>query len=622
MEDPTPRPAPAEPAGRRLDSWKAIAAHFGRDVTTVRRWERREGLPVHRLFHSKLGSVYAYTHELDDWWSARRPEKAPTPHPSLEALEQDADDSAPPPVPTPQRRDLRRLAVWAGSGLGLMSALAVTPLPHQLSEWLGPRGERTADARAADPLIRGIAVLPLTDLAADSRGTAFVDGMTAGLVSGLARSDSLKVIGPASVMRYRTAGRPSLTRVARDLDVDAVLEGSLVKVDDRVRLNVTLVHAATRHQLWGGSYDRPLQDVLALQSDIARAVASHVDRRAAPLERRLAARVRPDAYEAYVEGRAHAQHVTPAGLARAVASFEQAIARDPDFALAHAALAAALIDQGIHGGGEAVHRIAEVRQAVVRALALDPGLAEAHTIAGMVRCWYDWDWSGAEASFRRAIELEPSLVSAHLEYSVLLQTLGRLDEAIASAARAVLLDPQSPLALAGEGRAMYRARRYADAEARYQRALAIDPESGVALDRLAQLYLAKRRAGEARETLDRLERLPSHRPLGALHARLAALSNDAASARRLLAKLPASTGPQAIAAIHVELGDHDRALAVLDRGVAERTFVPVAWSNPELDPLRSRPQFAGLVRRMGLPADRLVALGRAPALAARPGCAP
>jgi Tfp pilus assembly protein PilF len=422
-------------------------------------------------------------------------------------------------------------------------------------------------------------------------------------------------------MRYRAAGRPPLAQIARELDVDAVLEGTLVRVDERVRLNVMLVHVATRRQIWGGSYDRSIRDVLALQSDIARAVASQVDRRIVPPQRRYAARVRPDAYELYVQGRFHARELTPASLARAVASLEQAIGRDPDFAPAHAALASALIEQGIFGG-ESIHRIAEVRQAMVKALALDPDLAEAHTIAGMVRGWYDWDWSGAEASFRRALELEPGLVSAHLEYSVLLQTLGRFDEAVASAARAVLLDPASPLAIAGEGRAMYRARRYADAEARYQRALAIDPESGVALDRLAQLYLVQHRVDNARQTLARLERLPSYRPLTALHARLAAIGHDGASARRLLARLPEATGPQAVAAIHVELGEHDRALAVLDRGISARTFVPVALSNPELDPIRTRPQFARLVKNMGLPVDRIVALGRGPAVAARPGCAP
>jgi hypothetical protein len=184
MVDPTPEHTPASSQGERLDSWKAIAAHFGRDVTTVRRWERREGLPVHRLFHAKLGSVYAYTHDLDEWWRARRAERPASGSPTEAlAIEQDGIDASVPSVPHRQGREWRRFSVWAGSGLAVVSVLILSPPARELSQWLGAHDDAAAVRPADSLLIRGVAVLPLTDLAAEGGRTAWVDGMTAALVS-------------------------------------------------------------------------------------------------------------------------------------------------------------------------------------------------------------------------------------------------------------------------------------------------------------------------------------------------------------------------------------------------------------------------------------------------------
>jgi Tfp pilus assembly protein PilF len=245
-----------------------------------------------------------------------------------------------------------------------------------------------------------------------------------------------------------------------------------------------------------------------------------------------------------------------------------------------------------------------------QALDLDPNLAAAHDTLGRVRLHYDFDWPGAEAAFRRAIELEPGSVAAHNGYTLFLQALMRYDEALAEAGRARALDPLSPMAVTEEGRVFYRARRYAEAEERYERALALDPGFGSALDRLVQLRLAQGRLTEARQALELLEHLPSHRPRRsvALRAQLEAASGNAEAARRGLAELPEEASlPRAV--IRIALGDHDGAFVELERGVGRKVIGPYAWANPEFDPIRSDPRFARLMREMGLPVDRLVSLG-------------
>jgi TolB-like protein/DNA-binding winged helix-turn-helix (wHTH) protein/Tfp pilus assembly protein PilF len=521
------------------------------------------------------------------------------------------DESPAAERPTEQARapqEVRPRRAWTG-WTGLLAGMAVTALVA-----VGVASIRRADPVDAAP-IRSLAVLPLANLTGDAAYEYFSDGMTDALITDLASLPALHVISRQSVMRYKGSAK-SLPEIARELGVDAVVEGSVARSRERVRVTAQLVHAGTDRHVWARSYDRELADVLELQAEIAAAVASQVhDRLGArsPVARQAPREVSPGAYELFLQGRFSLHQLNPASLERAVEYFEKARAADPGFARAHAGIAAATFMQEFWGGRPRSALQEIVRESLRRALELDPDLSDAQDTLGRVLLHYDYDWTGAEAAFRRAIELEPSSVAAHNGYSLLLQALARYDEALAEAAKAVALDPLSPMAVTEEGRVLYRARRLAEAEERYRRALELDPGFGSALDRLAQLYLVQGRLAEAREAIERLEQLPSHRRrfLVGLRARLEAAAGNRAEARRLLNDLPGSPEfPRA--AIHVALGEHDRALAELDQAVSRKTLGPYAWGNPELDPLRGDPRFARAVARMGLPVERLVALGRAP----------
>jgi TolB-like protein/DNA-binding winged helix-turn-helix (wHTH) protein/Tfp pilus assembly protein PilF len=451
--------------------------------------------------------------------------------------------------------------------------------------------------------IGSLAVLPLANLSSDPAQEYFSDGMTDALITQLASLPGMRVISRQSVMRYKGSSRP-LPEIARELGVDAVIEGSVVRAGDRVRVTAQLIHASTDGHLWARSYDRPVTDVLGLQADIARAVAAQVRRTlGSPATNRVAAGVDPRAYELYLQGRFHVHELSPASLDRAAEYFRQSLALDAGFAPAHAGLARARFMREFWGEGRFRLHEPEVRAAVDRALALDPGLADARDMLGRVRLHYDWDWAGAEAEFRRAIAAEPSLADAHIGYSLLLQALLRFEEAVAEAETAVALDPRSPMAITEAGRVLYRARRYPEAEEHYLRALALDPGFGSALDRLVQLYLAQGRLAEARQALERLERLPSHRARAraSLRARLEAASGNAAAARRLLAEVKSSVTGALPVAVYIALGDQDLALSELERYRDRRLLLPYSLSNPELDPLRAHPRFARLVESMGLP---------------------
>jgi TolB-like protein/tetratricopeptide (TPR) repeat protein len=451
----------------------------------------------------------------------------------------------------------------------------------------------------------------LRNLSADPSQEYFVDGLTAAIIGELARVEPLHIISHTSVMQYRTPNR-SLPRIGRELGVDAVVEGAVLRQGDDVRISVNLVHAETDRQIWAEIYTRPLRDVLTLQAEVAQAVVSQVLRRTVvPADGPHKARVTPEAYELYLRGQFSRERRNAAAIERAIDDLERAQALDPAFAPAVAALAGAKYERDIVAGELGDSR-AEVREMAFKAIALDPSLAEAHVELGRVLFVYDWDWIGAERAFRRAIELKPNLAPAYGQYSFLLQAQARFEEAVAQARKAVAIDPRSALSLSDEGRALYRARRFDEAEDLYARSLELDPGFVFTISRQLDLYIDQGRFTEALRLLHRLEQSPPHRTVIFHRIMLEAAMGKVTAARRLMTQeIESDTVTRRnAAAVFVALGEHDRALATLEAAATERTILPFTLTDPELDPLRSNPRFIRLVERMGLPVERLVLLRR------------
>ncbi|HEX2341725.1 MAG TPA: tetratricopeptide repeat protein, partial [Vicinamibacterales bacterium] len=453
----------------------------------------------------------------------------------------------------------------------------------------------------------------LANLSGDPAQEFFADGMTEALIADLAKISSLKVISRTSVMRYRGTTR-SLPEIARELGVDAVIEGSVQRSQDRIRITAQLIDASSDRHLWADSYDRSAQDVLALQSEVARAIATQVRARVSPEEAaRLqnARTVKPDAYEAYLLGRHHIARRNPESLERALESFQKATELDPTFALGWAGLSGAYIERDVWAG-LGVGRLADAaRAAALEAIRLEPDLADAHRALAAVRFQYDWDWPGTEASYLKAIELNPSLADAYTGYAYYLTAMGRFDESIANARRAAELDPLSPVLVGSYGRALYRARRYEDALARYKRALEIDPEDRPSLSRIAEAYIELGKYQEALSFADRLEKVglapAAARARGRIYAAMGRTSEALAEIERI--KRDNTAGDRAVtyAAIYAQLGCADEAIAALEQGVeahfrrepgAMQPFVPM---DPVFDPIRGHPRFVAMLERAKLP---------------------
>ena len=511
------------------------------------------------------------------------------------------------------RGGLRRPVLWAGVVIGAIALAAATVLfivPGGISSRIG-RLTGASSAPAATPEIRGLAVLPLRNIGGDTTQDFFADGMTSALITELAKVESLNVISQTSVMRYRERSDRSLPEIGKELGVDAIVEGSVLRVGDRVRISVDLVHASTDRHLWAQSYEQPLVDVLSLQSEVARAVVGHIESRVSSRtdgDGKRQARVHPEAYELFLRGELSVAHGNPSGVDRAVGYYERALALDPDFAPAHAGLAGAHFAQEFWGTAPSRSNIDKVRASVARALSLDPNLADAHVMKARILFNYDWDWAGTEASLKRAIDLSPGLAFAYETYCWLLLAQGRRDEALAAARKTVRLDPRSSYMVFTEGRVLHRVRRYREAEDAYKRAIDLDPGFPVPYSALALLYTTERRITDAREMLERRGRLPSARvdpyPVASLEA---AAGNKARALE--LAKM---AGPSLRARVYVALGDYDAAFSALDEAIDARTFNVAQWSDPDFDAVRSDPRFARAVERTGIAAAPLVGWGRWP----------
>jgi serine/threonine-protein kinase len=457
--------------------------------------------------------------------------------------------------------------------------------------------------------IESLAILPLANLSGDSAQGHFVDGMHDALIAEVAQIGTLKVISRTSVMRYR-GSLESVPDIAEALGVDAVLEGSVVRSGDSVRIAAQLIAADPERHLWAGTYDRELRDVFSIYTEVARAIAREVAAELTPWqEARLTTPrpVDPVVLEAYLQGRYHASRGSVDGFRRAIGFFESAIARDSLFASAHSALALSTHLLGFYGGMP--EHVAEPRAkaAAQRALELDGGLAEARAVLAGIRAMHEWDWRGAEREYERAIALDPSSAIARAWYAYYLTSMGRHEAAIAQARRSLELDPLNPTARLVLADQLLYDRQYASAIEELREALAHEPRLDRAWEVMEDAHtlagdydaaVAVRRqrlasgVSASTDAADLAQRYAKEGPSGYWRWRLELLERESE-----LGYVP----PSRLAQVHAALGETDAAVKWLERAYDARDAVELLQVSPYYDALRHDLRFQALVERMAFP---------------------
>ncbi len=468
-----------------------------------------------------------------------------------------------------------------------------------------PRRKR----RARRKRIQSLVVLPLTNLSRDPEQEYFADGMTEVLISDLAKLRALKVISRTSAMRYKGTGK-SLPEIAEELSVDAVVEGSVLRMGPRVRITAQLIDPVTDTHLWAESYERDFEDVLVMQSELARAIAQEIKVAVTPEETKLLAgarRVNPEAYEAYLKGRFHWYKLSREHVDIAWDYFQLALEKDPNYALAYAGIADTWLIRGDIGLMPPREALPKGKAAALKALELDDTLAEVHVTLAGFKAAYEWDWAGAEAEFQRAIQLNPNDASAHFFYSDLLISVGRSREARAEIERALELDPLNFFFQCFYGWHLVYLRRYDDAIAQFHKTLRMEPNFSSALMGLWGAFSQKRMYEDAlAEAKKFFAVLGDHEIVEAL-AGGSGESGYAAAMRVAADKLAARSERTyvpglRIARLYAHAGDKDRALEWLEkayeRGSPNLQHIGVGW---DWDILRDDPRFQDLLRRMNLP---------------------
>jgi len=460
------------------------------------------------------------------------------------------------------------------------------------------------------PVIRSLAVLPLESLSSDASQDYFADGMTDQLISDLGQISALRVISRTSVMAYKHARKP-LPQIARELNVDAVVEGTVLRSGDRVRITAQLIDASADKHLWSQSYEGELRDTLALQNKVARAIADQIQINLNPQEQAALKNVQvvnPEAYESYLKGRYFWNKRTADGLKAALAYFNQAIDEDPNYAQAYSGLADtyALLGDWQYAVMPPKEGLPKAKAAAIKALELDSALGEAHNSLAFCLDAYDWDFDSAGKEFQRAIELNPGYATAHHWYAWHLAVLGRSDEAITEMRKAVSLDPLSLIINADLAELLVIAHSYDESIRQSRRTIEMDPNFALAHNQLAVAYLQKHMNDEAVAESQKAVQLSGGSPTCIANlARAYAASGKRGEAEKLLSDLKKRSSPgysdaSEIAAIYASLGDKNQALNWLEKGYEER-FNPGVLLRPGFDPLRSDPRFEDLVRRIGLP---------------------
>jgi TolB-like protein len=465
--------------------------------------------------------------------------------------------------------------------------------------------------RKFDPRrIKAVAVLPLEDLSDDPGHDYFADSMTEALITSLAKIKALRVISRTSAMQYRGA-RKSLPQIARELNVDAVIEGTVLRSGERVRITAQLIHATSDQHLWAESYERDFSGTFCpYRAKSQRQVANEVRIVLTPEElARLgsARQVNPEAHESYLKGRYHWNKRTEESVKNALSYFRRAIDNDPTYAEAYAGLADSYNILGYYNSLPPVEAYPKGKAAALKALELDNSLAEAHATLGVVKRDFEWDWSGAADEFQRAIELNPGCVEAYHWRGTLLSMLGHHGEALDEKTRALAIDPLSVVIRTDLARVFYFSRDYDQSVSQYQAALDMDLNFSSAHLWLAQVYEQKGLFEQAIEELKTGMRLSGDSTFAL--ARLGhgyAMAGQKDEAHAVLNELNALSGqryvsPDDVAMVHVGLQENDEAFAWLQRAFEQRSlWLGYLNVEPQLDPLRSDQRFEELIRRVGL----------------------
>jgi TolB-like protein/Tfp pilus assembly protein PilF len=622
----TPGPEGSPLPGKKLDSWGEIASYLGREVRTVQRWERTEGLPVHRHEHKKKSTVYAFTGELDAWIKNRQPKDDPEADDAF-AREQEligsdspveiAEAPVVPPVPSPSPdpgkppSSAGKRVVIAIFALGILCAIILG-----VFRWLQP-GDSARDK------VR-IAVLPFTYLSGDSKPDYITAGLTEVIRTKLGQLDPAHLGVIAATSSIIVSSRP-IPEIGRMLNVKYVLEGSVQRAADKVRIDVKLIQVSDETHVWADSFTRELSDVLQVESDVSDAIARQVlatlplppstqTQTRFSLQGGIARAATPEIAKAR-----HAYHQgkfawgSRGDLRNSIKFFEDAIQEDPSYAEAYAGLAAAtaILGQVPNDGMPPGQAKPKARDAAQKALQLNPRLGDAHAVLGNVAMSYDWDLATAEKELRRAIELTPNDPTPHEWYCHLLIVEGHNSEALAEARHALDLDPVNPLFHAVMAETYYFGRSYDAAIEEAQQVVKLHPSSLSAQFWLGSAYREKKMYVQALETFqnarEQARKLTgSENPaLLMAYGHAQALAGNGAEARAALQQLQQLTPTRFVpslysAAIHVGLGETDEAFRLLGLAYQERIDRLVYLNvDPMADPLRPDPRFAQLMAKIG-----------------------
>ena len=459
--------------------------------------------------------------------------------------------------------------------------------------------------------VRAIAVLPLQNLTGDVTQDYFADGMTEALTTNLARMESLQVISRTSTMQYKTA-KKSLPAIARELNADAIVEGSVQRSGNRVRVTAQLVRAADDRHLWANSYERDFRDILALQDDVASDIAKQIESRLGGPQPAPAPKmqpVNPEAYETYLKAN---YYLDSFNLQKSIEYYNQAIKLDPNYAPTYAHMARSYFFMAFFGALSPKEGWGKVKEAATLAVEKDDQLPEGHGALALAKLHFDWDFAGAEREFKRALELNPNNADIRHDYAHYLMAMGRMAESEAESKRAVALDPMGGALNSCLCWHSFAARDYEQSVRLAQKYLTSQPNNPWELTILGWDYEQKRMPEQAVANFTKAVEGTKGTPFNAFYlaalGHAYALAGNRQDAEKVLQALSdrekkSYVSPFDLALIHVALGENDKAFVLLDKAIAERsTFLVYSKWEPRLDPLRSDPRFKRILKQIGVPA--------------------